>query len=318
MAITVSISSIRGLLYIFEDYVNFKSDLLSLYKSNNQVYIQSFVCNSLKDSQNISDINIQKFYLGHKHSIDILNDSSVLNGFIMDIYYNDNTVSYMYEYLKNQKKDIKQAIRLIEYLGQLGFKEFKFSENYDFTNNEYKIKENFKENVFIQYFDNMETISGYLDGTIRYKTSKSNYKISLDREDDQRFQIGRSEICLNNLFFSINRLPKTLTKEDIFDYIIELSQQKRAESKAITDVVNLEKSILILQNSFDKVESLISEIETIPNKNDLIDMLNYMKEKINKMQIISRDSHESIQKTYGDKLIHILEKEKRKQKIPKK
>ena len=322
---SIKIDYLLTLLNMYDDYESFTNDLLILLRNySGNISFESFG-SLFKNLDSIDDDSIKTLINNHKNSIEIIKKYISMTGFMYDVYeYNKlekskySTLEYCYNLILKENLDINKVIKLIEYIEKLEFSIINYC-NKKFTDTVYTLKsEKFDENYNVEYVDNMRMLPRYLDRTIEYITDDSSYLIHL-RPKDYRFYDNRvyKEIYLNSLSFDIDRLPKSITKEDIFDVIVSLAHQNK-ESIAITDSVYMEKGIKYLNKSLYDAGELFSKMDSVSDRDELIKLLNEIEITLNKMKMITTNYESNIYEKFGLGTINLLNKELYKQKIYKK
>jgi len=295
----VNIGYLMALCYIVDDFLEFEKRLrTALNMKDNRGFIFE-----------LGDISVAKFYIGAKKEkkfyhenklvIDKINQYSYITNFIIDNYdkqgnpTSSNNLHFFYEYIMKNKSEMDKIISLLRGLKLLGFSEFIFHEKMDFTSDVYSLDKRLNENLEFAYLDQMEVIPHYDVFMVEYRTSGSNYKISIDVGNrDYISSRGVHKIILNDLTFDVSRLPDTLL--DTFDKIIELSKMKKLEYLSIRNSVELSSNISDLYWLVDVVNNKINDLDNIEKKGELIELLSIIKESILKMQAISYEYDEHI------------------------
>lgn len=133
----------------------------------------------------------------------------------------------------------------------------------------------------------MEIVPNYQSNVVKYKTTESNYKISirpLVMLASGKIPKYDTEIIINSLTFNENRLPELISKENTFDKIISLANDKKDECAAIRTSVDLSMSLDSLSSNLDFTNNLLSKIDDIKNKDELLKVLSEMKLNLDKLK----------------------------------
>lgn len=239
----------------------------------------------------------KKFYEKNKMVIDTINTYSTISMFINDNYdwYGNpkGSLQIFYEYISDHKEQMEKILAVLVKLNELGIGELDFNDELDFTHETQKIYTQLSDNLEIAYLDNLTVIPDYNPGSLLYKTNDSNYKITVGFKSGENVRY-RTKVVLNSLMFDPNRLPKNLSKEETFDKIIGLKEQKQEEYSAIRDSVTLGIGIDDLYAMFNSINSKINSLESVERKSELIELLAKIKEAILKMQTISAEYNQQI------------------------
>jgi len=283
--------SLITLCKIIDDFEQFEKKLKSVMSVK---YNYDFVIQLMKLSRGkffIGGTKAKKFYNENK---DILNTISKY-GYIYDfiLSYWDGDLMYFYNYILNHKDNLDNILAVLEKIDAIGFSYIEFNNNLDFTNeiHEFDVNPGWSKVI---YLDNLVAIPKYYSSVIHYKTSNSNYKIIVEKSYNK---ISKEKIILNDLTFDSNRLPNAITKEEIFDKIIALKDEKQQEYSQISDSVNLSVGIHDLYEIFNKINSKINNTENVERKEELIELLHNIKDAISKMQSISDEYNKQISST---------------------
>lgn len=269
----------------------------------------------LKDNRkfldNVRKISIGKYVMGHskakkfynenKNVIDTINKYSNIYFFVAMNYtssglpFFDNSLDYFYEYLLKHKNEMSKIIKVLEQLKKLGYEEFEFNEEVDFTKETYTLHDSpYRAFLRFSYLDNMEIIPNYLPSETKYKTTGSNYNIQLELSHSNHSTIYDDIIILNNLVFDADRLPKEISKNETYDKILSLKNEKKQEYSLIQESVDLNVSINDLYLEFENTKQKISTLNNIKEKDELIKYLSNIKEMILKMQEINNNYNKEI------------------------
>lgn len=318
----VMINNLIALCHIIDNYDEFNKNLFNLFSEKHNIHnINDNLYKLYEISQHkivIGERVLKKFYQKNKNVIDIINKYSSIWLFISIDYdskrglvdYSD--LNFFYQYILDNKKKLGTILSILNRLKNLGFTILEFDEDSNFINDEYEINTVFRSNCNIEYVDNIEIIPNYQSDIVEYKTSQSNYKMSLHPHSTlecEKFQ--KRKIIVNSLLFDENRLPKTLTKESTFDKIINLWNDKKKECSIIRNSVNLSMNIESLISSFISTDNLISKLDDIENKNELLEILIKIQTNLEKLKNVSSSYDNSLSKKYSIPQ-ETFEKEKQK------
>lgn len=303
----VEINNLIALCHILDDFEEFKRRLRTEYN-------RDFTLKLRDVSQGKSHIFSKKekrFYNENKSVIDTINKYSSIDMFIGDIYGYYGSAQFFYEYLLNHKEDLDRIIELLEKIKQLGFDVFTFNEDLDFTTESYNVYPTFRRNSRIIYVDNIVVPPTYTS-EIDYRTASSNYKIELDVVGDEISEYG-GRITLNSLLFDPNRLPESLTKENTFDNILKLKSEQEEKFVAIRNSVDLSISVSDLEYQLSSTSSVISELEDVQNKSQLLEALLNIKGEVDKLKTLSEEYDRSISEKEPSLTKEVLAREKKLQ-----
>ena len=217
----------------------------------------------------------------------------------------------MYQYLLKNIDKLNHIKLLLKKIEILGFNKLQFNEKLDFTLEEYKLKIIYGLNTSIKYMDNIETIPGYDNCMIKYKTTDSNYQIIVEPFEKDLSKYNRT-IILNSLLFDINRLPDEISKKVVYDSIINIYHKQTEACKAIRNSVDLSLSIANLDVQYSRTNNVISNLDGVKNKQELLQTLEIIKTNIRKLATMSDEYDNDIVKTNTSITPTLLHKEKMK------
>lgn len=302
-----------ALCYVLNEFEEFKNKLINLISSKcnrnliytlNQVSKGEYCFNAKKE---------RLFYKENKSVIDTINRYSNINTFIYAIV-NDDNLEFFYQYILNNKSKLGKIISLLKKIKELGFEKLEFNESLDFSNNEYVIDTNFAMNSNITYLDNIEVLPNYATN-VKYRTAGSNYSIMIHPSiilypSTRDFKEYGNQIIVNSLLFDESRLPESITKESIFDEIIELKNQQQDKCNKLRNSVNLSISIEELYNQFNSTSKIVESLSNVESNRELIEILSNIKASIEKLKNISIEYNSSISKENPDITSETLQTEK--------
>lgn len=238
----------------------------------------------------------KKFYQDNKSVIDKINIYSSLHSFLSRNYvFDDDMVLFkngkLYEYMYKNREKLDTIIELFGKIKNLGFKVLEFSEDMDFSCEEYSFGVDSTYFKRVIYLDNLEAIPSYHDGVVKYKSIGSNYKMIIDYS----FQSATPErIILNDLTFNPDRLPDSISEKEITSKIVESKSRVEHESAAIRNSADLSISVENMLRAFSNASQTINGLCVVDKKAKLIDLLTDIKENLVLMQEISASYDQSL------------------------
>lgn len=307
---SANINNLIVLCHIIDDWEEFEKKLIPVI-ANKDTLVK--LCDISKGK---IDKKVKKFYVENKIIIDKINEYSNISSLIHDCYcqqINIDSFYFFYQYILTHKDKINNILELLEKLKKLGLNELEYNENADFTKETYNVHTNFSTNFRFVYLDQLEAIPSYESNKIKYKSKNSCYKITLNVDDEKISSTSFwNKIYLNDLTFDPNRLPSELSKEETFDKILKLREQKHQQYSAIKDSVDLGIGIADLYLMFDSVNNKINSLSNIEKKEELIELLQTIKNAILEMKTISTEFDKNIATNNPDISEEYLEDEKKK------
>ena len=258
---------------------------------------------------------VKKFYKENKSVIDVINQYSNIPIFI-SLNYGWNgeptgDLRFFYEYLVSHKEEIPKILELLEKLKELGFGQFEFNEELDFTKETYGAYLSFSDNFNLTYVANPQVIPNYTD-YINFTTAYSNYKMNLETSGIPRKEISdyNRKLVLNSLLFDPNTLPEKIDVEHIHGKIVGLKNGQQDKINIIRNSVDLSISVSDLERQFNYTNGTISNLDCIKNKEELVSVLTSMKENLEKLKILSVKYDSSVSKENPSLTPELLENEK--------
>lgn len=279
-----------ALCHILDEYEEFKNRLqAAMGKKCNSDFISKI--DDVSRGKFSWSIKAMEFYKQNKAVIDTINQHTNISLFINDNYdceLNEiGRADYYYNYLKEHKEEMNKILKLLDKLSKLHIVTINLNENIDFSSENYGMCTWLPDNYKLVLQDNMEAVPGYSSDLVRYKTTGSNYKITLGGAfgDLNRYLIGK--IDLNSLTFDVSRLPNYDSSEDVYQIILELKEKKEDEYAAIKTSVDLNVGLEDLHKAFTIISQRIENLEDSEKKQELTHQLTTIKTAIIKMQDIS-------------------------------
>lgn len=304
------IDNIIALCHIIDDFEEFRKNLISMiFPEFNRKFIFQ-LWDISKGKTKLGTRKAKKFYAENKSVVDMINQYSSITKFI-NLNYNCygncyGSLEFFYGYISKHRNEINKILNILEKLKELGFDEFEFNEDIDFTTEDYSLLPTFRDNSRLIYVDNIEVSPSY-SKQINYHTTSSNYKMNLSISGEDFSKYHRT-IILNSLLFDLERLPENIDKTEVFDGIIGLKQENQAE--AIRNSVNLSVSISDLGYQLSLTNDVFNRLNGVENKEQLLQVLLNIKLDIDKLKTLSEEYDKSV--IEKDSLItpDILEREK--------
>lgn len=276
----VYVTDIMGLCTIFNEYKQF-SHSIQILNNGSLDDIENLL--SLLRGENISvSFEIENFYYNNSEAIKKLESrlsKDDLIHFILLLYSTFKIIDNFYNYILKHKIDINKLYKLLERIKNLGFEEFDFCENADFSHEINNISEDLKRNLVINYFENTQVIPSY-PGNIAYYSEGSSYLITLSPTDISSF---RPSIKLNNLEFDPNCLPDKLDVKEFFSKLLMENQRYNGGINAIKYCKDFDNPISNLQLTINKLYELKNRVDSEETKDRLTTLLNSLEEEFNRL-----------------------------------
>lgn len=298
----IDIDAAIALCNILGEFENFNKSAKDLLMRGNNITI-TYRLNRIATGEKIKspkgNEDIIKFYLENTDIIEEIQRYLPLDNFLLQNYTQDGNMSEnsciknLYEYLKKNEDKKDEILELLYKVKDLGFSNMTFDESLDFTNTNYRLKEEFSQNNTVAYFDNIKVIPNYNYGAVEYKTTGSNYKMTLKTSYFDISKYDRS-IAFNSLVFDHSEMPKEISKASIFDSIISLKEEHKDTCKEITDSVNLSVKVDDLYEQLVSLNELVERLSQIAPRKEIKAILANIEGQLNELKGKSDKYSESI------------------------
>ena len=295
-AISIETSNLIALSYIIDEYDSFCEDFKQLViRSRDIQYTVSNIQTLLEGAKRFIDKRIKQFFDKYCDQIRSINNHVPFANFMYDIFTDigtpANDIKAFHDYLASHRDEAYKILDILYKVNKLGIGVIELDENADFTSTIYDINRVYFKNKNLYYVENIKPVPAYTQEYIRYTSSSSNYEIILapSFDKDVASPLG---IRVNSLLFEPERLPSRLTKEVVFDSIVELARLTDKESSAIRKSVDLNIGLMDLEKAYYALAKTSSENDSISTDKDLVLSLKRIRESIDilRMVVISYDN----------------------------
>lgn len=311
----ISIDNMIALCNIIDEFDEFEKKLISAISSKYNRDLVFQIWDISQGKFKLGALKAKKFYEENKLIIDVINRYSDVPMFINQNYGWDGKptgdLRFFYEYLVKYKEEMPKILEVLKKIKELGFKNFEFNEELDFTKEIYGTSLPLNNYVDLIYVANPQVIPNYAS-YINYITTDSNYKIKLKLSNDNQILDNGKNIVLNSLFFDPNTLPQKIDIEHTHEQLVKLKKEQQNNINFIKTSVKLGVSVLDLERQFNcSYETIINILDGVKNKAELIDILANMKDNLDKLKKISADYDSSVSQNEPLLTAELLEEEKR-------
>lgn len=287
--------SLLAMCYILDDYHRFGDAIIA---SQKKVKNRDFSYDLLKVTQGrkiIGGHEAKRIYNEFKDVIDTINEYGYVSNFIMSNFcwgekYQE-IAEYFYEYLIANRENLETIKAVLSKLIELKFDNIEFDTGLDFSEKKYSLSNNLYHSIHFNYIAEALPIPQYNANSVRYYSETTPYEMEITASLGQITEYGR-KIKLNTLVFDPSLLPDKITKETVFDSLVDLKNQTKEEVTAIRNAVDLSIGIEDLQYMIENTMRIIDTIEDETIKLNLLNSATIMLEQIGKMKI-ERDALES-------------------------
>ena len=285
--------SLIGLCFIVDEYNEFCTDLRELVERNTSMrYIVEVLKRYLVNTRVFGEKRIKSFYQKYSNQLFNINNHIPLADFMFknfDDLGNPQMNSKIFnEYLKENREVVYRILDLLFTFDKLGIQDIELDTSEKFINHTYEVNRDYFRNKIIYYLDNMKPVPSYSEDSIIYKTDSSNYGISVKPVFDKNNAIA-TKIKVNSLIFDNKRLPSKITKEIVFDDLVETANKYEPVSKAIRESVDFNLDLMDLEKAVHNVSSTTNKIERINKRQELITALQMIRSGLDTLQQLSSD-----------------------------
>lgn len=313
---SVHTRNLIALCHIINEFSEFEERLLKYISPKyNRDFVAQLYDITCEGKFKLGARKAKRFYSENKEIIDTINKYTNISMFINMNYgfHGDphEDFQYFYKYISSHKSEIDKILPVLEKIKSLGFDKLEFNENLDFTKEITYVYPSFRRNfIDMKYFDNAEVIPTYENDVIEYKSTDSNYLMTLSIIGDDFSDYGR-KITINSLTFDPSRLPNEISKQNIFDTLVAKAGATQEKRSYIRSSVNLGVSVLDLDRQLSSTSRTITGLEDVKNKTELIEVLTRMKADLEQLKVLSAEHDASISEKEPVLSSDVLENEKK-------
>lgn len=302
-----------ALCHIIDDFEEFEKRLIPMISPK---YNRDFVCQLLDISEGkfrLGARKAKKFYKENKSIIDSINKYSNISSFINNHYdfhgepYGN--LQFFYEYISSHKEEKDKILAILKRLSELDFWKFEFNEELDFTKETHFADLSFRRNPYIIYVAKPQVIPNY-EEYINYGTLNSNYEMKLHIIGDEFSKYG-STITLNSLLFDPNDLPENVDRKSTFEQLVKQKNEQKEQSNAIKNSVDLDISILDLENQLSSTNRIIDKLNGVESKMQMLEILSNIEKYVEKLKNLSLQYESSVLEQESLITPAVLEREKK-------
>ena len=290
--------NVNDLFYLcnhLDIYPSFRIDIERLL---NKASLKNLISKTVKESNkdfDIKDTKVKKFCKKYN----ILADMIVCSATCDEVRTKVKKIDNIYEYITNNIDKLDNIKAILKKLDKLGFRNIIFDSNMNLVSDKYSISLDATKNKSIVYLDNIKVLPFADLDIINYKSNNSNYKIEiiyLSRYDNMVLLRG-SNIYLNSLTFSPDRLPEDLSLKNTFNKIIELAQNQVKLRELVQNLAYIDYGIDQVIEALNNLEKYIEKLSNVDDKETLKDNLTMVRSILTNMaagqnldESISRDA----------------------------
>lgn len=231
------IDNLIALSKVLDDFKEFNErvrDLVSIGYNRKVIYKLEQIS---KGEESFNFDKIRQFYNDNKTVIDVINEYSSIYSFICSNYdvngnvmYNDS-LNFFYSYMQENRDGIDSIVSVLERIKELGFSTLYFNQKLEGSSDVYSISTSFNDNDTIIYSDNMEVVSN--DGEyISYRALNPSFRLILVPDRDEISKVNK-RVEVNSLLFDTSLLPESLSKDSIFNQIMNSGASSLEKGKAL-------------------------------------------------------------------------------------
>ena len=281
-------------------HMNDLARFLSDYKTINLHTIDHSIAKIKTGKKFLIDTKAESFYKNNKKMVDDILPVTSIFGFyhtLLNVDTNELSKDYgeFINYVCVHKEATEKIYNLVKAIKDLHIAAIVLDEGNKF---EYTITVNYGKYAFgdFAYGENIRVIPTYEQNEVKYYFDGTNYIIPLKNDFGKVHLSSRfsDEIVVNNLLFSPDVLPKSKSKEDTLDKIVQARNMRIHEINTLRDDIDLSFIITDLSEQIESSLNNISRISTIKDKEAVIDYLYSMKHTVSRIAEINRNNEEEI------------------------
>ncbi len=219
-----------------------------------------------------------RFYGRYKKLIDEINSQCGIDGFLSRFYMRDGSHKtkdnggYFWSYLEENEEQKDQIKANLEKMQSLGIERIRMNPNWDFSIEEHSVSKNLEENDTVVYATGVDITVKKKDQEITYALNTPYAIVIYPWRTDKK-----TEILVNDLSFSSDLLPDSITLKSIFTDFFEKERIEYSDpfwNALKLHIVNYDKLDCAIQDLKE-----ITSTSTLPNKAIILKLLNDMEEK---------------------------------------
>ncbi len=306
---TIETKNAIALCHILGKYDIIEKVLKSSVSSDKRGKIVLQLTDILCDHSNHRMSLAYKIYDNYKEIFDNIAEYAENGTFIRSFFNKEENEAFHYylRYFLDNSKNIDNILEILEKLYELDFENINLNEDLIFTRGIYTIP-NCNGISYLIYLANLEVLPSY-GRNITYRSIKSNYIMDL-KMIFQDFCNCSNNIILNSLVFDVNELPDAIDKKNIINPLLEQNKLLNEQTKSIRNAVDLNISIMELENKLNTTSKKISDLENIENKEEIFKVLTDIKEDIELLKYLSLEHNKFISENDPTLSVEKIEEEK--------
>lgn len=281
--------SLIALCYIIDEFDSFSFEYMDLIARTKDSYNTISNIIKLMDGnmsffdKNFIDNKIKAFYNKYKKQINSMNNHMDFASF-MKYNFNDLGVPHeetkaFHRYLSDHREEVFKVLDFLYKVKTLEIEEVELDEDAKFNIHVYGVDKTFNKNQALYFLEGIRAIPSYDDDIVKYKSNTSDYEIRVFTTLDG-ISFKDSKIRTNSLLIEPERLPKELTKELVYNYIMRLSEQVRISNQDIRDSVDFNIATSEFEKAYINLHMIASRIPYIVNNHMLLETMEYIREAI--------------------------------------
>ena len=296
--IKASIRELKIICHTINEFKQFYNNLVIYMQNNKNFYNLNHLDELSEGKTKFKSERVKKFYEENYKVLNVIKKYTSIAQFITNINYGKPTeesdIYKFYEYIYENKNQLEKILELIEKIEKLEFTTISLCENKSFVEKEYRIREGYEK---IAYLENMEIIPNYEQDVTKYRTSSSNYLISIDSKTSLHpveIRTNSQNITVNNLVFDPNKLPSS--RETMLYELVNLITVHKTKKECDTVRTSVDLSINIddLYYQLSTITSTIEKIENVKDRNEMKETLSNIKVQLDRLNQMSTKYDKSI------------------------
>lgn len=257
----ISTIDLLALIDVIDNYEQFDRDLVYVLGTKNTIDTLSKIRMCSLGEKGIYPKKVKAFCEKHKDTLDKINAHVNVQSFIYHSYDFEKD-SNIYKYLISHKDSIDTIREVVLKLKELGVDRIELNEEFDFSKSKYYMYTYAGDNTSIHYVDDIEAIPGYQTDKVYYSTDGSDFEIKFDVGCGQISKVFNSA-KVRSLTFDKSKLPVCVSKQDIFEPIIEARDEKISDYNAIRTIIDMRQLESELRSKLDRLDKVMLNVDSL-------------------------------------------------------
>lgn len=184
-----------------------------------------------------------------------------------------------YQYLQDHEEEIPKALLLVDKLKELHISDVVLDEDADFSEGVYNTSFWWGEDIVL--LDNMETLPTYQNGTARYHSTYSKYKITRPFDESPWYHKNKRKIILTSLTIDPDTLPSSLEDDDLKVLFSNMKEGSMAMNRAVRQSAVLYSATEDYEREFGYLGERLQSLSSLDIALELQEALSFGERSLN-------------------------------------